>query len=146
LERLEVSYLIRKPCEPAAIAERAEDIIRFRGERKTAEPGFLELLIELGVPLHLKGGKYLREAVVLMQERPGQYMTKELYPTVGQRFDTNARTVERDIRTVIELAWKKRDRELWKRVFLPVADPDAKKPSNTVFIGTIAAMFDRYAG
>lgn len=136
-QRLGIEYLIRKPCDPEAIASRVRDLSR---RLKSPEPQIdpvsyiSSLLLSLNVSTKHDGFAYLREAVLLMAKNPGQSVTKVLYPEVAHICGCNKDNVERSIRTALDSAWKKRDNETWRKYF-----PNAHhRPSNAVFISRLA--------
>ena len=75
--------------------------------RKPLEVVVTELMHEMGIPAHVKGYQYLRDAIlrVLADENLTGNITKELYPKVAAKYDTSPDRVERAIRHAIELAW-----------------------------------------
>lgn len=99
-----------------------------------------KILHELGIPSHIKGYQYIREAISLVYERPELIggITKELYPLVGKTFDTSTSRVERAIRHAIEVSWNRGDWDLMEEIFGHSVDIDRAKPTNSEFIVTIA--------
>ena len=95
-----------------------------------------ELLRSLKVPVHVQGYTYLREAILLASLKPGQGITKELYPAVAHRAGVTAAQVERAIRTAVTLAFQGRDAQLWRYYFPSGSQP--RKPSNGAFITRLA--------
>ena len=67
------------------------------------------LFLTIGIPAHIKGYSFLREAVKMVIENPDviNRITKELYPGIGKRFNASASKVERAIRHAIEVAWSR---------------------------------------
>lgn len=136
-QRLGIEYLIRKPCEIDAIASRIKDLSqRLSAPRPKSDPAVsvTELLLSLGFSTKHNGFAYLREAILLIAKNPSQSVTKVLYPAVAHIFGCQKENVERSIRTALDSAWERGDRQLWNRYF-----PDAAyRPSNAVFISRIA--------
>lgn len=136
-QRLGIEYLIRKPCEIDAIASRIKDLSqRLSAPRPKSDPAVsvTELLLSLGISTKHNGFAYLREAILLIAKNPSQSVTKVLYPAVAHIFGCQKENVERSIRTALDSAWERGDRQLWNRYF-----PDAAyRPSNAVFISRIA--------
>ena len=99
-----------------------------------------KILHELGIPSHIKGYQYIREAISLVYERPELIggITKELYPLVGKTFETSTSRVERAIRHAIEVSWNRGDWDLMEEIFGHSVDIDRAKPTNSEFIVTIA--------
>lgn len=99
-----------------------------------------ELLHEIGVPAHIKGYHYLREAIILSTENPEmiQSVTKLLYPTVAQHFNTTPSRVERAIRHAIEVAWDRGDVDVLSSYFGYTIQNSRGKPTNSEFIALIS--------
>ena len=101
-------------------------------------------LMELDVPSHMGGWSYLIESIRIFREDPSQMMTKHIYPAVARRCGKhlNSRQVERDIRGVIDSAWRNRDDTVWRRYFHRMPNGEIKRPSNSVFISRIVELLD----
>lgn len=139
---LNVGYLMMKPCDVGATVERIADLSR-RIRQPVPAPAdprshVSNILISLGVPTKLRGYGYLREAVLLMAQKPGQSITKELYPEVAVRCGCESSHVERCSRNAIEAAWRKRNEEVWSVYFRPEADGTYSRPTNAEFMTGIA--------
>ena len=143
--RLGAFYFMAKPVNPASLLEQMHMAV---SEDETAESrsAALERRVtaifrEIGIPAHVKGYRYLREAI-LMAVDCGDItgtVTKALYPDVAKRFGTTASRVERSMRTAIEMAWLRGDGEaIWKYFGSPT--PTSWRPSNSAFIATMAEM------
>ena len=96
------------------------------------------LLLELGVPSHLKGYRYLLVAIPLYKSNPDQIITKELYPAVAAACRCQKEHVERSIRSAINIAWKRRDEQIWQAYFHPEPDGTIRRPTNGAFITRLA--------
>lgn len=144
---LGAQYSMPKPCDINALTSRirrmegAEPARAFSGFA-SREPQELELIVtelirELGVPIHLAGYFYIREAVIQasMDIEMLSAVTKILYPEVAKRLNATPTQVERGIRCAIELAWKNADMEVYRKYFGPGI---TKKPTNSEFIAAIA--------
>lgn len=142
IDRLGVSYIMQKPCHIGATVERIADLSQRLHQPQLAEPDpratVSNILLALGIPAKLRGYAYLREAVVIMAERPGLSVTKELYPDVGIRCDAEPRNVERSIRSAIEAAWNRRNERIWQMYLGAVNLPVMKRPSNAELISLLA--------
>lgn len=110
-----------------------------------AEPENLEAVItdvihEVGVPAHIKGYHYLREAISLcIQDKEFiNSITKLLYPTVARNYQTTSSRVERAIRHAIEVAWGRGSAEILNSIFGYTVDTNKGKPTNGEFIAMIA--------
>lgn len=95
---------------------------------------------EIGVPAHIKGYQYLREAILMVYndvEILGS-VTKILYPKIGEKFGTTASRVERAIRHAIEVAWSRGNTDAIAQVFRYTVNVSKAKPTNSEFIAMIA--------
>lgn len=141
LTGLGVDYIMVKPCVVERMADRARDLLRHRfcTDLPVAlkEEDAYAHARRLGVASNLRGSKYLREALRLMQHNPNQQITKELYPAVGARFHVSSQRVERCIRNAIHLAWKNRDDQVWRMYFAADASGQIPRPSNSQFMARV---------
>lgn len=98
-----------------------------------------EVIHEIGVPAHIKGYYYLREAIMLSISDSSMLdcVTKVLYPTVAKRFDTTPSRVERAIRHAIEIAWDRGNVEILNDFFGYTVNTGKGKPTNSEFIALI---------
>ncbi len=101
----------------------------------------VELLHEIGVPAHIKGYRYLIEAIyqVSLDAELLDRITTGLYPILADKFDSTKSRVERAIRHAIVVAWTRGDREMMREVFGVIVDIDRIKPTNSEFIAMSAA-------
>ncbi len=98
------------------------------------------LIHEIGVPAHIKGYQYLRDAITLVVNRM-EYLnavTKELYPSIAEMNNTTPSRVERAIRHAIEIAWNRGKLETLENIFGYTVQQDKGKPTNSEFIAIIA--------
>ena len=95
---------------------------------------------EIGVPAHIKGYQYLREAIKLAVDDMDviNAITKVLYPQVAKTFQTTPSRVERAIRHAIEVAWDRGDLEVLQSFFGYTVSNSKGKPTNSEFIALIA--------
>lgn len=142
VDRLGVGYLMMKPCDVHATVARISDLSQRIRTPVIARPDprstVSNLLLALGIPSKLRGYAYLREAIVLMSACPGQSITKELYPAVGELCGGTAVHVERSARSAIAAAWERRDKRIWELYFPPGGDGSATRPTNAAFICRLA--------
>ncbi|NLP17798.1 MAG: sporulation transcription factor Spo0A [Firmicutes bacterium] len=98
------------------------------------------IIHQLGVPAHIKGYLYLREAILMVVEDIELLgaVTKELYPLIGEKYNTTASRVERAIRHAIEVAWGRGNVEEINNLFGYTIDLERGKPTNSEFIAMIA--------
>ena len=99
-----------------------------------------EVIHEIGVPAHIKGYQYLREAIVITVGDMDAInaVTKVLYPAVAKKFQTTPSRVERAIRHAIEVAWDRGDLETLQKYFGYTVNSIKGKPTNSEFIAMIA--------
>ncbi len=108
--------------------------------RHSLDEKIANLFISVGIPAHIKGYQFLREAIKMTVDSPEIIgsITKKLYPTIAQRFDTSPSKVERAIRHAIEVAWNRGKIENINQIFgIKVYSPN-EKPTNGEFIALIA--------
>ncbi len=146
---LGVRYLMLKPCDMSALVERLEEIrggesLRMPAARhngtKNIETMDTNIIHEIGVPAHIKGYQYLREAIIIAVEDMDviNAITKILYPQVAKTFQTTPSRVERAIRHAIEVAWDRGDLDTLQRFFGYTVSNTKGKPTNSEFIALIA--------
>ena len=145
---LGVRYLMLKPCDMTALVERLEEIrggenlrtpIR-RTDKTSIEAMVTSIIHEIGVPAHIKGYQYLREAIIIAVNDMDviNAITKVLYPQVAKTFQTTPSRVERAIRHAIEVAWDRGDLDTLQRFFGYTVSNTKGKPTNSEFIALIA--------
>ena len=146
---LGVRYLMLKPCDIDAVVERLEEIRGSSESRQTnirrMEGSNIETMVtniihEIGVPAHIKGYQYLREAIIIAVKDMDviNAITKVLYPQVAKTFGTTPSRVERAIRHAIEVAWDRGDLDTLQRFFGYTVSNTKGKPTNSEFIALIA--------
>ena len=146
---LGVRYLMLKPCDMTALVERLEEIrggesLRYPVQRRTdkvsIETLVTNIIHEIGVPAHIKGYQYLREAIIIAVNDMDviNAITKVLYPQVAKTFGTTPSRVERAIRHAIEVAWDRGDLDTLQRFFGYTVSNTKGKPTNSEFIALIA--------
>lgn len=149
-ERLEVSYLMIKPCDIKATAERLRDITEQLQTPAVSRPEprmeIANILLAMNFSTKLRGYNYLREAIAEYMEHPGQSVTKELYPMVGKLCDASGCQVERSIRSAIEKAWANRDEHVWRLYFSAGVSGVLRRPTNGEFITALADHMAREWG
>ena len=146
---LGVRYLMLKPCDMSALVERLEEIRSEEGQKKSPakqvgdtsiESMVTSIIHEIGVPAHIKGYQYLREAIIIATQDMDviNAITKVLYPQVAKTFQTTPSRVERAIRHAIEVAWDRGDLDTLQRFFGYTVSNTKGKPTNSEFIALIA--------
>ena len=142
-----VNYYILKPFSLADLEEKI--IESFEDTKNTKSINLLsgnlqinisKMLHSLGMPSHIKGYQYVREAISMVYSNPEIVggITKELCPELASKFDTTVSRVERAIRHAIEVSWNRGDWDLMEEVFGHSVDIDKAKPTNSEFIVTVA--------
>ena len=143
-----VKYFILKPFDLKELEKRIIDITsEKRKDNKilnlhdnNVQILITKILHQLGIPSHIKGYQYIRDAINLVYDNPSLIggITKELYPEIGSKYDTSVTRVERAIRHAIEVSWNRGDWDLMEEIFGHSVDIDKAKPTNSEFIVTIA--------
>lgn len=147
---LGVVYYFNKPFDPQVLAERIEFFAgsgsaaprRETGIRAGAslEATVTDIILEIGVPAHIKGYQYVRDSIILAVRQPDVIngITKVLYPEVAKMNGTTASRVERAIRHAIEVAWDRGDVDILNSYFGYTIHNLRGKPTNSEFIAMIA--------
>ena len=140
-----VAFFMPKPCEMNSLLERLRQAAENGSERAEDEFQSLErevtaVIHEVGVPAHIKGYQYVREAIVIAVQDMDviNAVTKVLYPEVAKKFSTTPSRVERAIRHAIEVAWDRGDVETLQKFFGYTVSGIKGKPTNSEFIAMIA--------
>ena len=104
------------------------------------EKDVTDMIHEIGVPAHIKGYQYLREAIMMSVEYVEMLgsITKVLYPTIAKKYQTTPSRVERAIRHAIEVAWSRGRMETLDALFGYTINTGKGKPTNSEFIALIA--------
>lgn len=104
------------------------------------EQDVTNMIHDIGVPAHIKGYQYLREAIMMSVKEPNMIssITKVLYPTIAKQFQTTPSRVERAIRHAIEVAWSRGRMETLDTLFGYTINTGKGKPTNSEFIALIA--------
>lgn len=150
---LGADYYIVKPFDLNILVDRIREInldniglkdqniiLSPQDKRNKLEIEITNVIHELGVPAHIKGYFYLREAIymVINDVELLSAVTKVLYPTIAEKFDTTASRVERAIRHAIEVAWNRGCVETLNSLFGYTIPREKGKPTNSEFIAMIA--------
>ena len=149
------SYYVMKPFHNDMILSRIKDAGNGAG-RIQAEPGFhgtvekkpeynletrvTDMIHEIGIPAHIKGYHYLRDAIIMAVDDMDvlNAITKVLYPTIAKMHQTTASRVERAIRHAIEVAWSRGKLDTLDELFGYTVSNGKGKPTNSEFIALIA--------
>lgn len=98
------------------------------------------IMLDIGVPAHLKGYHYLRDAILLSEKdmEVVSSVTKLLYPTIAKRFKTTDQKVERAIRNAIEVSWTRGNVDTFEKMFGYSVKSGRNRPTNSEYIARIA--------
>ncbi len=140
------SYFMVKPIMPENLEERIQDILTSKDNNiedkneKLLDEKISNIFISIGIPAHIKGYQFLREAVKLAVEEPEIIgsITKKLYPTIAEKFETSSSKVERGMRHAIEVAWNRGKIENINSLFGFKVYSSNDKPTNGELIALIA--------
>ncbi len=145
------SYFMLRPFEPKVLADR---IFALTGKEEESDHGInfqknsqatnLEVIVtdiihQIGVPAHIKGYHYLREAIIqsVYDASKLESVTKVLYPSVAKKFMTTSSRVERAIRHAIEIAWDRGNLDTLNSFFGYTINTGKGKPTNSEFVALI---------
>ena len=145
-------HYVVKPFNADSVLEIVEDLFREDTKKEVREYAnkhrkavsidekISEIFISIGIPPHIKGYSYLRDAIKLTVERPYviNAVTKELYPAVAQMHNTSASKVERAIRHAIEVAWNRGRVDAINAIFGTRIYLGTEKPTNSEFVALVA--------
>ena len=111
-----------------------------RDKHKEQDMRVTAIMHELGIPAHIKGYMYLRDAIIMVTSRVEllSRITKELYPAIAEKYSTTPSRVERAIRHAIEVAWTRGNVEFIDEMFGHTVSQDKGKPTNSEFIAMVA--------
>lgn len=147
---LGAKYYCIKPFDAQILKERIQDIINPQVKKSGVffnsktnnqiEEKITNIFITVGIPAHIKGYQFLREAIKLAIANPEiiNSITKKLYPTIAEKYDTSASKVERAIRHAIEVAWNRGKIENINNLFGIKVYSSNEKPTNGEFIALVA--------
>ena len=137
----EFQIMITVPSGKSRMQEKTNvEETKTKPEIRDLEQDVTDMIHEIGVPAHIKGYQYLREAIMMAVEDTSllSSITKILYPTIAKRFDTTSSRVERAIRHAIEVAWSRGRMETLDALFGYTINTGKGKPTNSEFIALIA--------
>lgn len=158
--QLGASYYILKPFDMEVLANRVRQLVGTQtamstssgssmflksnvvpmGKHKNLDANITSIIHEIGVPAHIKGYQYLREAITMVYnniEILGA-ITKTLYPAIAEKFKTTPSRVERAIRHAIEVAWTRGNIDSISHLFGYTINISKSKPTNSEFIAMVA--------
>ena len=147
---LGASFYINKPCSCDTVVKRVKDVVSImtsttkttqdRNASRIIDEKISNIFITVGIPAHIKGYQFLREAIKMAIETPDiiNSITKKLYPAIAEKFETSASKVERAIRHAIEVAWNRGKIENINSIFGLKVYTSNEKPTNGEFIALVA--------
>lgn len=146
---LGANYYMVKPVENTVVLKRVNEILEqgstsvysFKSAKnKSLDEKISNIFISVGIPAHIKGYQFLREAIKMAIDDPDiiNSITKQLYPSIAGRFSTSASKVERAIRHAIEVAWNRGKIENINSIFGIKIYNSNEKPTNSEFIALVA--------
>ena len=146
LGKLQVDYVIRKPCAPAAIAGHIDEIAGAI-DQAPAPPALSRtelssVLLQLNFGSHRDGYRYLICGAGLFAQNIQQTVTKELYPAIGKHFGKSGQQVERSIRSAIDAAWQQRNEAVWRRYFTPAPNGTIPRPTNSKMLHALVRVLE----
>ncbi len=103
------------------------------------EMDITNILLEIGIPAHIKGYQYIREGIIMAfyDRNMLHYITKFLYPAIAKKYKTTSSSVERTIRHAIEVAWRRGNLETLEEVFGNTICAGRGKPTNSEFMALL---------
>lgn len=131
---------LRNMLDTSYVQEQAAGYAASQNPQRELEIKVTDIIHEFGVPAHIKGYLYLREAIMMVYheiELLG-HVTRKLYPRIAEKYMTTPSRVERAIRHAIEVAWNRGNLESIEKVFGYTVHFDRTKPTNSEFIAMIA--------
>ncbi len=145
---LGADYYILKPFDFSVLITRIRQLfegLKGTGYVSASTPKNLDVSVtniihEMGVPAHIKGYQYLRDAILMVVEEVNLLgaVTKELYPMIAMKYQTTPSRVERAIRHAIELAWDRGNVDMMTKFFGYTINLERGKPTNSEFIAMVA--------
>ncbi len=147
---LGADYYILKPFDLDILIERIRQLatgkavlpkpLVVKDKEKTQDSRVTSIMHELGIPAHIKGYMYLRDAIIMVTFKVEllSRITKELYPAIAEKYSTTPSRVERAIRHAIEVAWVRGNVEFIQKMFGHTISQDKGKPTNSEFIAMVA--------
>lgn len=132
----DADYFMLKPFDLETLINVVNSLFQMekQTQKQDIEEAVTEIIQNIGIPAHIKGYRYIREAIVDSMENNElmDNITKLLYPMIASRFNATSSGVERAIRHAIEIAWNRGNYDIFTEYF------GSKKPTNSEFIALIA--------
>lgn len=135
------NYQLPEPANSFIVKEAKASYIEVSdNKQENLEALVTNIIHEVGVPAHIKGYQYLREAIMMVVDNIDMInqITKQLYPEIAHKYKTTSSRVERAIRHAIEVAWGRGRLDVMEKIFGYTVDSNKGKPTNSEFIAMIA--------
>ncbi len=142
-----IYYYVLKPFDLDVLANRIRQLADLKPRQKAVlsrqrsiDQQVTQMIHEVGIPAHIKGYFYLRDAILMVIDRVDLLggITKELYPAVANAHHTTPSRVERAIRHAIEVAWNRGNIDTINGIFGHTVNQEKGKPTNSEFIAMLA--------
>lgn len=144
LQKENVAYLMRKPCDLQVLTLRIRELAADLSPRLVLRPDprnvISTALFELGVAASRLGYANCREAILMLAENPTASLSKDIYPALAEPQGVSGTSVEKNIRDAIADAYNRRSEPVWRRYFPTAPDGRIPKPSNRLFLSTLAQV------
>ena len=145
IAKYNISFFMLKTINMDLLKERIIDATKIDYQEYEYVDNYMQqkiskLLHDLGMPSHIKGYQYIRDAIEMMHNNPSLFsgITKEVYPFIANKYNTTSSRVERAMRHAIEVSWSRGDYDLMDDIFGHSVDFDRAKPTNSEFLATLA--------
>jgi len=144
LQRENVVYLMRKPCNLQVLVGRIRELTSNLTPRLLLRPDprnvISAALFELSVAASRLGYANCREAILMLREDPTASLSKDIYPALAETQGVSGISIEKNIRDAITDAYNRRNEAVWRRYFSTAPDGKVPKPSNRQFLSTLARV------
>lgn len=135
-----IRQIIREELRTILSSKPTEPVRESTAPRENLHNSITSIIRDIGIPAHIKGYQYLREAITLIYNDTKLIgaITKTLYPSIADKFETTPSRVERAIRHAIEISWKRGNIETMSHLFGYTINVSRSKPTNSEFIAMVA--------
>ena len=139
-KEFQIMITVPSAGKSSAIIAGQDAVVKNAKVVRDLEKDVTDMIHEIGVPAHIKGYQYLREAIMMSVEDSEMLssITKVLYPSIAKKYQTTSSRVERAIRHAIEVAWSRGRMETLDALFGYTINTGKGKPTNSEFIALIA--------
>lgn len=133
------SFMNRLKSKPQMVYEKKENMAISLSDIETSVTNTIH---ELGVPSHIKGYAYIKEAIMMVIEDREclSGVTKILYPSIAKKYQTTPSRVERAIRHAIEVSWSRGNLDFINKIFKYTVNSNKGKPTNSEFIALVSEV------